>query len=56
MVTREQQQARWVADTYHAMRTAIGWELAMRYEPPQELTPKLVDLVAAMERACESGK
>ena len=55
-VTPGHQQSLWVSDTYRAMQTAIGWQLQMRYELPKELPPKLIDLVAAMDRPSESGE
>jgi hypothetical protein len=54
-VTSGHRQSLWVSDTYRAMQTAIGWQLKMRYEPPTELPPKLIDLVAAMDRPREPG-
>jgi hypothetical protein len=50
MVTRAQQQERRISDTYHALRTAIAWQLKAHYEAPMELPPQLVALVAAMDQ------
>jgi hypothetical protein len=55
-VTPRHQQKLWVADSYRAMRTAIGWQLQMRYEPPKELPAELIDLMAAMDQPRESGQ
>jgi hypothetical protein len=54
--TPRHQQKLWVADSYRAMRTAIGWQLQMRYEPPKELPAELIDLMAAMDQPRESGQ
>jgi hypothetical protein len=50
------QPSLWVLDTYRAMQTAIVGQLKMRYEPPTELPPKLIDLVAAMDQPRESDQ
>ena len=56
MITRRQQQERWVLESYQAIRNAVGWQLKMRYEPPLELTPELIGLVAAIDEPRVSGQ
>jgi hypothetical protein len=43
------QPSLWGSDTYRAMQTAIAGQLKMRYAPPKELTPTLMDLLAAID-------
>ena len=45
---RARQQDQWVSSLYQAMQVAIGHELKAEYEPPKELTPKLIALVIAI--------
>ena len=56
MITRKQQQERWVLESYQAIRNAVGWQLKMRYEPPLELTPELISLVAAIDEPRVFGR
>ena len=49
MVVRARQQDQWVSSLYHAMQAAIARELKAEYEPPQELRPKLMPLVTAID-------
>jgi hypothetical protein len=46
---RARQQDQWLLSLHHAMQAAITHELKAEYEPPQELTPKLMQLVTAID-------
>jgi hypothetical protein len=48
VIVRARQQDKWGSSLYHAMQAAIGHELKAEYEPPKELTPKLMLLVPAI--------
>jgi hypothetical protein len=53
VVTHVHQQDRWILGVQRAMQVAIAQQLKTVYELPTELTPKLIALMAAMEKPKE---
>jgi len=40
----------WVLDLYRATQAAIGRQLKIEYEPPQELTPELTIVLRKLDQ------